>query len=120
MLNAWPTLYIQWFNSEIEVVEKSINGLRYHLIGMFIDGFIALASVYFMALQKAKIALFISLANIVIQLPFLYILPQYWGEFGIWIALPLSNIVMLVLVAPLLWRDLKRGERSVLSASGAV
>ena len=120
LLNAWPTLYIQWFNSEIEVVEKSINGLRYHLIGMFIDGFIALASVYFMAFQNAKIALFISLANIVIQLPFLYILPQYWGEFGIWIALPLSNIVMLVLVAPLLWRDLKRGERSVLSASGAV
>jgi len=119
LLNSSPNLYILWFNGDSEVVTKSTLGLRLHLIGMFIDGFIALACVYFMALQKAKIAMFISLANIIIQLPFLYIVPQYWGELGIWIALPLSNIVMLALVAPLLWRDLKRGLTAQLSASGA-
>ena len=112
-------MYIQWFNGDSEVVEKSIVGLRFHLIGMFIDGFIALASVYFMALQKAKIAMFISLANIIVQLPFLYIIPQYWGELGVWIALPLSNVVLLAFVAPLLWRDLKRGLPAQLSVSGA-
>lgn len=112
ILNVMPNLMISLFTSEsTELIAEAKNGIHLHLFAMFLDGIIVLASVYFMAIGKGGKALAISVGNMLIQLPFLYFLPQWLGVDGIWLALPLSNIVLFVIVAPLVWHDIKQREQ---------
>ncbi|WP_392339464.1 MATE family efflux transporter [Moritella marina] len=113
ILNVMPNLMISLFTSDDpQLVSEAKNGIRLHLFSMFLDGIIVLASVYFMAIGKGGKALAISVGNMFIQLPFLYFLPQWLGVDGIWLALPLSNIVLFAIVAPLVWHDIKQREKA--------
>lgn len=118
VLNALPNLMISLFTSDdftsksVTLIAEAKNGIHLHLFAMFLDGMIVLASVYFMAIGKGAKALAISVGNMLIQLPFLYLLPQWFGVNGIWLALPLSNIVLFVIVAPVVWHDIKQRERA--------
>ena len=117
ILNVMPNLMISLFTSDnftsesAELIAEAKNGIHLHLFAMFLDGIIVLASVYFMAIGKGAKALAISVGNMLIQLPFLYFLPQWLGVDGIWLALPLSNIVLFVIVAPLVWHDIKQRDQ---------
>ncbi|PKH08099.1 MATE family efflux transporter [Moritella sp. Urea-trap-13] len=118
ILNVMPNLIISLFTSDYltnesaELTAAAKNGIHLHLFAMFLDGIIVLSSVYFMAIGKGAKALAISVGNMLIQLPFLYFLPQWLGVDGIWLALPLSNIVLFVIVAPLVWHDIKQREKA--------
>ncbi|WP_064609447.1 MATE family efflux transporter [Photobacterium sp. J15] len=110
-LNLYPETLIGLFsNGDPQLAAETENGLRLHLFSMFLDGFIALSSVYFMAVNQGGKALAISAGNMLVQLPFLYLLPQWIGVDGIWLSVPLSNIVLFLFVAPLIWRELQ-GKR---------
>ncbi|WP_017220504.1 MATE family efflux transporter [Moritella dasanensis] len=119
VLNVLPNLMISLFTSDdftsesTTLISEAKNGIHLHLFAMFLDGMIVLASVYFMAIGKGAKALAISVGNMLIQLPFLYFLPQWFGVNGIWLALPLSNIVLFVIVAPVVWHDIKQRERAL-------
>jgi Na+-driven multidrug efflux pump len=52
--------------------------------------------------------MFVTIGNMVIQLPFLFIMPKLLGVTGIWIAFPLSNIALSLVVMTMLWRDIKK------------
>lgn len=113
ILNLMPNMMIGLFtNSDnVELVGAAKNGIQLHLFAMFLDGIIVLASVYFMAIGKGGKALAISFGNMLIQLPFLYFLPKWLGVDGIWLALPLSNIVLFIIVAPMVWHDIKERDK---------
>ena len=109
ILNLFPDLFISLFNNgDIALAKATIRGLRLHLFALFLDGFLFVASVYFMSVNQGAKALSISIANIIIQLPFLYLLPKWWGINGIWLSLPLSNVVLSFIVAPILWKEMKK------------
>ncbi|QUM77197.1 MATE family efflux transporter [Moritella sp. 24] len=112
ILNIMPNLIIGMFTSDSGgLMVEAKNGIQLHLFAMFLDGIIVLASVYFMAIGKGAKALSISIGNMLIQLPFLYFLPQWLGVDGIWLALPLSNIALFSIVAPMVWHDIKQREQ---------
>ena len=112
LLNSFPDTFISLFsNNDAALLVATENGLRLHLFALFLDGFIFLASVYFMAVDQGGKALMISLGNMLIQIPFLYFLPQWFGIDGIWLSLPISNVALTLIVAPLLWQDINRHNR---------
>jgi len=118
LVNLVPSFFIHLFNSDPEVAIKATTGLKYHLAALYLDGVIVMATVYFMASGRGLLALLISIVNMVIQLPFLYLLPLYFGEFAIWLALPISNVVMFIWIAPMLWRDIQtRSAHSSISTT---
>ncbi|WP_299017921.1 MATE family efflux transporter [uncultured Photobacterium sp.] len=107
-LNLYPESLISMFsNDDPQLAAETENGLRLHLFSMFLDGFIALSSVYFMAVNQGGKALAISAGNMLVQLPFLYLLPQWIGVDGIWLSVPLSNILLFLFVAPMVWSDIQ-------------
>lgn len=109
LLNLFPQFFISWFTeADQHLIDTTILGLRLHLCALFLDGFLFLASVYFMAIGKGGKALFVSIGNMVVQLPFLYLIPQWVGVEGVWLAVPLSNIVLTLIVGPMLWKDLTK------------
>ncbi|PSW16380.1 multidrug efflux protein [Photobacterium rosenbergii] len=115
-LNLFPNTLVGLFsNSDPALATETVNGLRLHLFAMFLDGFIALASVYFMSVNQGGKALGISAGNMLVQLPFLYFLPQWLGVNGVWLSVPLSNILLAAIVVPLVWKDIQKKQRSDIS-----
>ncbi|WP_076413290.1 MATE family efflux transporter [Shewanella sp. UCD-KL12] len=114
ILNLFPNTIIELFNSDDSLLlQETITGIQLHLFAMFLDGFIVLAIMYFMAVNQGGRSLGISIGNMMIQLPFLYILPKFLGLSGVWLAMPISNVVMFLIVAPMVWHHInatKKGE----------
>lgn len=107
LLYSFPRTLIGLFNSSHSALtSEAIAGIQLHLFAMFLDGLIVLATVYFMAVNKAGKALAISVSNMLVQLPFLYFLPQWLGVKGVWLSMPLSTILLSLIVMPLLWSDI--------------
>ena len=108
LLNLFPGLFVSIFTTGNEaLLEAGKHGIRLHLIALFLDGFLFMAAVYFVAVGKSGQALFVSLGNMFVQLPFLFILPKYMGINGVWLAVPLSNIAFALIVLPMLLVNLK-------------
>lgn len=107
VLNIYPDLIVSLFiNNDSVLASETENGLRLHLSTLFLDGFLFIASVYFMAVNQGGKALAVSVGNVLTQLPFLYFLPLWLDVDGIWLSLPLSNVLLTLVVAPVLWRNL--------------
>ena len=64
-----------------------------------------------MTIGKGGSALFVSLGNMLVQLPFLWILPKYIGIAGVWLAVPLSNIIFACAVMPMFWFSVNQFKR---------
>lgn len=109
VLNIFPREFVSVFNSsDPQLMENAIIGIRLHMFALFLDGFLVVAGAYYQSINKSSKAMFVTVGNMVIQLPFLFIMPKLMGIPGIWIAYPLSNVALSIVVIWMLWRDVKR------------
>ncbi|KJF86107.1 MATE family efflux transporter [Photobacterium phosphoreum] len=112
LLYSFPHTLIGLFNSgNAALTSEAVSGIQLHLFAMFLDGLIVLATVYFMSVDKAGKALTISISNMLVQLPFLYFLPQWLGVNGVWLSMPLSTILLSIIVLPMVWHDLQQRNK---------
>ncbi|MEZ9563913.1 MATE family efflux transporter [Vibrio artabrorum] len=118
LLNAFPREFVSVFNSdEPQLVEYTVLGIRLHMFALALDGFLVVAGAYYQAVNKGSKAMFVTIGNMLIQLPFLYIMPKLYGVPGIWIAYPLSNIALSVVVMVMLYKDLKKLDASAMETA---
>ncbi|ROR99063.1 putative MATE family efflux protein [Sinobacterium caligoides] len=104
------------FNSDDEqLLQMTVNGLRLHLFAIFLDGIIFVSGIYFQAVHRTYVALLVNSGNIAIQIPMLIILPWLWGVNGIWLAMPISNILIAIPVLWIMLDDLR--QRRAISTS---
>jgi putative MATE family efflux protein len=104
-----PRLFAGIFSGSDEaLLDATVLGLRLHLFAMFLDGFIILAASFFQAMGRARNATLVTVGNMLIQLPFLAVLPLLWGLNGVWLALPLSNVCLSLVVIWMLRRQLQQ------------
>ncbi len=120
LLNAFPREFVSVFNSdEPQLVEYTVLGIRLHMFALALDGFLVVAGAYYQAVNKGSKAMFVTIGNMLIQLPFLYIMPKLYGVPGIWIAYPLSNIALSVVVMIMLYKDVKKLDAAPLETATA-
>jgi putative MATE family efflux protein len=109
LYNVFPEFFINIFTSDNKALEEAAKkGIHLHLFALFLDGFLFMTSIYFVAVGRGGKALFVSMGNMLIQIPFLFVLPKYLGIDGVWLAVPLSNIAFSCIVLPMLLSNLKR------------
>jgi putative MATE family efflux protein len=107
-LLIFPTFFATVFNRhDSELLDITTWAIRLQLFALFLDGFLVIAACWFQALGKGRPAIFVSMGNIIIQLPFLGILPALIGQSGVWLAMPVSNICLSAVVIYLLWKQMK-------------
>ncbi|NLS12718.1 MATE family efflux transporter [Vibrio sp. SM6] len=112
LLNALPYQFVSVFNnSDQALMDSTVHGLRLHLFAMFLDGFLVVAAAYYQAVNRGGKAMFVTIGNMLVQLPFLYIMPKIWGLDGVWLAFPLSNIALSAVVIVMFWRDVRYSPR---------
>jgi Na+-driven multidrug efflux pump len=109
LMNIFPYEFVSVFNNaDQHLIDAAVVGIRLHMFALFLDGFLVVAAAYYQSVNKGSKAMFVTIGNMVIQLPFLFIMPKLLGVTGIWIAFPLSNIALSLVVMTMLWRDIKK------------
>jgi Na+-driven multidrug efflux pump len=105
-----PGVVVSMFNSDnMELRAAGIMGLRIYCAVLPIVGFQIIASNYFQAIGKAKLATFLSLLRqIIVLLPLILILPHFWAVEGVWIANPISDTVSAIITYFFFRREVKK------------
>ncbi len=114
-VEAFPSLLIKTFNvSSKELLEIGTEGLRIFMLAMPIVGFQIIAGSYFQSIGKAAISATVSLLRqVIVLIPILLILPNYWGLTGVWASAPISDIIAAVISFVFLQREIKKLNRAV-------
>lgn len=113
LLNIYPSQILSIFNSEDpELIKQATLGIRLHLFGLFLDGFIVVVGAYYQAIGKSKKAMFVTIGNMAVQIPFLFTLPYMFGLVGVWIAYPLSNIALSLVIIWMLKSEFSKDKKA--------
>jgi putative MATE family efflux protein len=105
----FPETIVRAFTSDPALIEITANGMRRNLFLFFIVGSHIAVTHFFQSIGAAGTAIFMSLSRQVIFLiPFLMILPPFFGLDGVWYAGPFSDVLSVLIAWIILWRYLRR------------
>ena len=119
MIVLFPRFFVEIFNDKPELVEACVHAAGIYFFGLFLMALQCSGQSVFVALGKAKKAVFFSIfRKIVIVVPLTLLLPRFLGIDGVFWAEPISNLIggvacyltMLATVLP----ELKRMERDMI------
>lgn len=84
---------IMMFGVSGEAIEYGVSTTRMAFVGLTMIGVQIVLSGYYQALGRAKMAIVLTLLRqVMVLLPLAVILGSIYGEIGVWIALPISDI----------------------------
>jgi putative MATE family efflux protein len=106
-----PEWIVAMFSTDVQLNELSSYGLRILTCLLPLIGFQMVCTNLYQSIGKAKIAIFLSTTRqLLFLIPFLLILPNYFGTDGVWWSLPMSDglsvLVVSVMIVKLI-RELK-------------
>ena len=97
------------FTRESLVVETTAEVLTWVFLSTPIVGIQLIGSAYFQAIGKAIPALLLTLTRQgFFFIPFLLVLPHYYGSFGVWISFPVAEFISTLVTAFFLQREVKK------------
>ncbi len=95
-LQIFPEFFTTLFTNDQELSKVTIHAINFHLPLLFLEGAFVMVTVFFQAIGEGTKALVISIGNLVIQIPFLFIAPKFYQLDGVWVAMPLSSALLAV------------------------
>ncbi|MGD9931018.1 MAG: MATE family efflux transporter [Mangrovibacterium sp.] len=116
-VQAAPSLIVRSFNAEDpELLAIGSQGLRLGLLALPLVGFQVVAGNFFQSVGKAKIATLLTLLRqVIVLIPLLYVLPNFFELNGIWMAMPISDACSAMIVTYFMSREWRK-----LSAKGTL
>jgi len=108
----FPAQIMGVFTTEKDLIARTVYATRRMLLGIYLIGFISVASILFQALGKAAQSFIASVARpALLLIPVLYLMAGLFQLDGIWYTFPITDVltalVILALMLPLI-RDLRR------------
>ena len=121
LVHIFPEFFIRIFNQDVELLKAGIPSMRIYYFGFFLMSLQFAGQSVFVALGKARRAVFFSIfRKVVIVIPLILILPVIMGNgaSGVLMAEPISNLIgggacfitMLITVWPELSQKSKAGK----------
>lgn len=116
-----PRLAVSLFTKDAELVRLATEGMRITFVCFPIIGFQMVATNFFMSIGMAGKAIFLSLSRqLLFLLPGLVLLPplfdqytQWNGSWGVWCAMPLSDLLASIVAFLMLMHQLRGFRRLV-------
>lgn len=97
------------FTSDPDLIDITVNGLRFYTAVFFIVGFHVVTVNYFQSVGRAGISVLLSLSRqILFLIPMILLLPSKWGLNGVWMAQPVSDILAVATAVMIMYWHLKR------------
>lgn len=108
IIQLFPHFIVRIFTNNTTLIAIATRGLRLSMMFLPLIGFQIIATVYFQAIGKPKMSLFLSLSRqIILLIPAILILPRYFGNIGVWYAEPVADSLSILLTFYLIRRELK-------------
>ncbi len=106
---AFSTPIVSVFSKDADILNQTPSALIIVFAATPIIAIQLIGAAYFQAIGKALPALLLTLLKQgFILIPLLFILPKYFGIFGIWIAFPISDVLSTIITAYFLKRELNK------------
>lgn len=110
----FPELMVKIFTSDPQLIDLSSKGARLVFLAFPIVGFQIVTSNFFQSLGMAKKAIFLSLSRQLLFLaPCLIFLPRLIGVKGVWLSLPISDIISTIVTIFMLRTLLKQFNEEI-------
>ena len=104
-----PRLAVSVFTDDPELVRLSAEGMRIVFFCFPIIGFQMVTTNFFQSIGMASKAIFLSVSRqVLILIPCLLILPQFYGQLGVWISMPISDLIASLIAGTMLWWQFKQ------------
>ena len=104
----FPYALVRLFIDHEELIAICVNGLRLCTAMFFLVGSQIVIAGYFQSMGRASIAIFMSLSRqLLFLLPGLLLLPRHFGLDGVWMSLPLADVVASLVSILILRHTLK-------------
>ena len=107
-LMFFPEIITKWFTTDLDVIDVTPNNMRWAFAAVPVLSLQLIGAAYFQAVGKALPALLLTLTRqAIFFIPLMYILPIYFGEFGIWISFPIADVLSTIVTGFFLRREMK-------------
>ncbi|MGB2116973.1 MAG: MATE family efflux transporter [Flavobacteriaceae bacterium] len=107
-LMVFPEQITLLFTKDILVLSKTPSAMRWVFAATPIIAIQLIGAAYFQAVGKAKPALLLTLSRQgFFFIPLILILPKFYGELGVWISFPISDVLSTLITAYFLRREVK-------------
>lgn len=106
----FPRQIISLFNNDsAELMSIGVEGLKIFLLALPLVGFQIIMGNYYQSIGKAGLATFLSLLRqVIVLIPLLFILPNYFGLRGVWMASPISDTVSAIIAMIFAIREFRK------------
>ena len=109
---AFPGVVVRIFTSDPLLIERASWAMRVMCMFMPVIGFQLVTTNFFQSIGKVNRSIFLSLTRQVLMLiPLLLILPNYYGVEGVWYSMPISDVVAAMLTVVTLMLQFKEWKR---------
>lgn len=104
----FPKYVIRAFTTDKELIQLSVDGMKLIILTFPIVGFQMVTVNFFQSIGMAKISIFLSLTRqLLFLIPMLLLLPLFWGQKGVWLSMPISDILSALVAGWMLYRQIK-------------
>jgi len=108
ILMVFPETITRLFTTDPEVIKETPSAMRWVFAVTPIVAIQLIGAAYFQAIGKAVPALLLTLTRQgFIFIPLIFILPHYFGELGVWMSFPISDLLATLITAYFLNREVK-------------
>lgn len=109
ILMIFPENITKIFTTDVNVIRETPPAMRWVFLATPIIAIQLIGAAYFQAIGKAKIGLLLALLRQgILFVPLILILPLFFGEIGVWISFPISDLLATVITALILLREIKK------------
>ncbi len=108
LLMVFPEEITRMFTSDMEIINKTPSDMRWVFAATPIIAIQLIGAAYFQAIGKATPALLLTLLRQgLFFIPLILILPKFFGELGVWVSFPISDVLSTIVTAYFLNREVR-------------
>ncbi|WP_434037308.1 MATE family efflux transporter [Formosa sp. 4Alg 33] len=108
LLMTFPETITKMFTQDAEVLKETPAAMRWVFAATPIIALQLIGAAYFQAIGKARPALLLTLTRQgFFFIPLILILPEFYGELGVWMSFPISDVLATVVTGYFLNREIK-------------
>ena len=108
LLMSFPETITKMFTQDPDVLAQTPSAMRWVFAATPIIALQLIGAAYFQAIGKAKPALLLTLTRQgFFFIPLILILPKFYGELGVWMSFPISDVLATIVTGYFLNREIK-------------
>lgn len=109
IIELFPQTIISMFNQEYEIIKLGKIALRIWFICLPFVGWQTMCANFFQAVGKVKESSFLNLLRqCILLIPLIFILSSFFGLYGVFVAVPISDMLAFIITLFLIKKEMKK------------